>query len=180
MRTAQLLLSTLVLALLCRHALGAGMAVDNFVLLDHHGQAQELYYDRDARAIVLIVQGNGCQIIRSLTPDFAALQEDYADRGVRMMMINANLQDDRAAIAAEAREWDLDMPILHDRAQVIGRSLALTRTGEVLVIDPATRELVYRGALNDRVDYERQKKDAGRSYVRDRRSPTARSTAPAA
>ncbi len=145
----------------------AALTVDNFMLLDHRGEAQELYYDRDAKAIVLIVQGNGCQIIRSLTPDFAALQEDYADRGVRMMMINANLQDDRASIAAEAEEWGLDMPILDDTAQIIGRSLDLTRTGEVLVIDPATRELVYRGALNDRVDYERQKKDAGTTYVRD-------------
>jgi hypothetical protein len=153
--------------LLCPSLQASPSKVDNFVLLDHRGEAQELYYDKDARAIVLIVQGNGCQIIRSLTPDFKSLQEDYARKGVRMMMINANLQDDRASIAKEAQEWDLDMPILQDTAQIIGRSLELTRTGEVLIIDPRSRELVYRGALNDRVDYERQKKNASATYVRD-------------
>ena len=161
-------LSVLLLAsLLPRHALAVPLTVDNFVLIDHRGEAQELYYDQDATAIVLIVQGNGCQIIRSLTPDFIKLRDDYASQGVQVMMINANLQDDRAAIAAEAEQWGLDLPILHDRAQAIGRSLALTRTGEVLVIDPQSRQLVYRGALNDRVDYERQKKDARETYVRD-------------
>ncbi len=141
--------------------------VDNFVLLDHTGAAQELYYDRDAKAIVLIVQGNGCQIIRSLTPDFQALQEDYEKKGVRMFMLNSNLQDTRASIAKEAEEWNLGMPVLHDTAQVIGRSLNLTRTGEVIVIDPESQQIVYRGALNDRVDYERQKKGASETYVRD-------------
>jgi len=141
--------------------------VDNFVLLDHTGAAQELYYDKEAEAIVLIVQGNGCQIIRSLTPDFQALQKDYEKKGVRMFMLNSNLQDTRASIAKEAEEWNLGMPVLHDTAQVIGRSLNLTRTGEVIVIDPASQQIVYRGALNDRVDYERQKKGASETYVRD-------------
>jgi AhpC/TSA family len=164
---ARLILPALGFFLLSQSLQAAPLKVDNFVLLDHQGEAQELYYDKDAKAIVLIVQGNGCQIIRSLTPDFQSLQEDYARKGVRMMMINANQQDDRASIAKEAQEWSLDMPILHDTAQIIGRSLELTRTGEVLVIDPQSRELVYRGALNDRVDYERQKKNASTTYVRD-------------
>ncbi len=145
----------------------SGQKVDNFVLLDHKGKAQELYYDTDARAVVLIVQGNGCQIVRSTLADYKALRDDYAERNVRVLMINSNLQDTRETIAAEAAEWGIDIPILHDSAQVIGRSLALTRTAEVLVIDPRSWEIVYRGALNNRVDYERQKNEASQRYVRD-------------
>ncbi|NND66028.1 MAG: redoxin family protein [Halioglobus sp.] len=152
---------------ICLSSQAAVQKVDNFVLLDHTGAAHELFYDKNASAIVLIVQGNGCQIIRSLTPDFKDLQKDYENKGVRMFMLNSNLQDTRAAIAAEAKEWGLEMPILHDTAQVIGRSLNLTRTGEVIVIDPDSQQVVYRGALNDRVDYERQKKGAQNTYVRD-------------
>jgi len=36
--------------------------VDNFVLLDHEGKARELYYHRDAAAIVFMIQVNGCLI----------------------------------------------------------------------------------------------------------------------
>jgi len=141
--------------------------VDDFVLLDHTGKALQLYYQSDASAIVLMVQGNGCQVVRSTLADYKALRDDYAARGVRVYMINSNLQDTREAIALEAAEWGIDMPILHDSAQIIGQSLNLTRTGEVLVIDPRSWNIVYRGALNNRVDYERQKYEASAHYVRD-------------
>jgi hypothetical protein len=140
--------------------------VDNFTLLDHTGEARELYYQRDAAAVVLIIQGNGCQIVRSNMTDYKALRDDYESRGVRVFMLNSNLQDTRATIAKEAEEWDIDIPILHDSAQLVGRSLQLTRTAEVLVIDPRSWEVVYRGALNNRVDYERQKTAASERYVR--------------
>ena len=141
--------------------------VDNFTLLDHKGEAQELYYERDARAVVIIVQGNGCQIVRSTLADYRSLRDSYEQRGVRVLMLNSNLQDTRAAIAKEASEWDIDIPIMHDSAQLVGRSLELTRTAEVLVIDPRSWEIVYRGALNNRVDYERQKNEASEPYVRE-------------
>ncbi|MGI9293668.1 MAG: redoxin domain-containing protein, partial [Pseudomonadales bacterium] len=92
--------------------------VDDFVLLDHTGTAHQLYYHNDATAIVLIVQGNGCQIVRSLLTDYRALRDDYAGRGVRVFMLNANLQDTREAIAAEAASYAIDIPILHDSAQI--------------------------------------------------------------
>ena len=143
------------------------MTVDNFKLIDHTGEARELYYERDAKAVVLIVQGNSCPIVRNLITDFNALQADYAAQGVEVLMLNSNLQDTRESIAKEAAEWNIEVPILHDSAQLVGRSLELSRTAEVLVIDPSDWSIVYRGALNDRVDYERQKEEASEFYVRE-------------
>lgn len=144
-----------------------GLHVDNFVLIDQHGASHELYYNNDAKAVVLIVHGNGCQIIRSNLTDYEKLQNDYADQGVDIYMINSNLQDSRASIANEANEWGINLPILDDRSQIIGKSLELNRSGEVLVINPDSWEIVYRGPLSDRVDYERQKSKASNNYVRD-------------
>ena len=141
--------------------------VDNFSLLDHRGAAHELHYYSDAAAIVLIVQGNGCPIVRNALADYRAVSDAYASRGVRFLMINANLQDDREAIAAEAAEWDIPYPILVDETQLVGESLGLTRTAEVLVIDPSDWRIVYRGAVNDRLGYERQKTAAEHHYLRD-------------
>ncbi|QFU77775.1 redoxin domain-containing protein [Halioglobus maricola] len=143
------------------------MRVDDFVLLDQHGQAHRMHYHQDASAIVLIVHGNGCQIVRSTLPDYKALRDKYAAQGVQFAMINSNLQDNRESIAAEAAEWEIDFPILVDETQDIGRSLALTRTAEVIVVDPKTWRIVYRGAINDRVHYERQKDKAQQHYVAD-------------
>lgn len=145
----------------------AALKVDNFVLIDHQGKAHELFYHRDDKAVVIVAQGNGCQIVRSNLEDLNTLRNDYSEQGVEILMLNANLQDTRAAIAKEAKEWGADFPILKDRTQIIAKSLNINRTGEVLVIDPKKWEVVYRGPLSDRVDYERQKDKASKHYVRD-------------
>ncbi|MFT4998188.1 MAG: thiol-disulfide isomerase/thioredoxin, partial [Flavobacteriales bacterium] len=142
-------------------------AVDSFVLLDQNGEAQDLFYDKQSKAIVVMIHGNGCQIIRSILPDFNALRDEYEAKGVRFIMLNANLQDSRETIASEALEWGIEMPILIDSAQIIGPSLGVTRTAEVLVINAVSREISYRGAINDRVYYERQKKEASEHYVKN-------------
>ena len=161
---------TLLAVLLCSIALmpaaGLAMKVDNFVLLDQTGKAHELYYG-DHDAIVLMIQGNGCPIVRNALSDYKTLRDEFADTNVRFLMLNSNLQDERANIAAEAAEWDIDVPILDDRTQLIGESLNLIRTGEVLIIDPKKRQLVYRGPLDDRQDYERQRNAAKHRFVHD-------------
>ncbi len=158
---------SLSLMCLCLTAEAALPRVDDFVLLDQNGKAHQMHYHQDAPAVVLIVHGNGCQIIRSNLEDYRALRDEYAAQGVEMLMINSNLQDTRESIASEAGQWGVDFPILHDANQAIGRSLNLTRTAEVIVINPANWEIVYRGALSDRVHYERQKNEASVHHVRE-------------
>ena len=165
-------LHALSVALLLALALVAGQSqaarVDNFVLLDHEGAAHELYYYRDAPAVVIMVQGNGCPIVRNALNDYKALRDRYGEQGVEFYLLNANLQDDRASIQKEAAEWDIDIPILDDQTQLIGESLGLVRTAEVLVIDPKTWQVAYRGPLNDRInDYERQRAEASEHYAAD-------------
>ncbi|MGK0373621.1 MAG: hypothetical protein ACJA2E_000088 [Arenicella sp.] len=143
------------------------LTTDNFVLIDHQGKAHELYYHSDDKAVVIVAQGNGCQIVRSNLEDLKSIRADFADQGVEILMLNANMQDTRATIVAEAEEWGADFPIMKDRTQIIARSLKLSRTGEVLVIDPRNWQVVYRGPLSDRVDFERQKDTASKRYVRD-------------
>lgn len=141
--------------------------VENFTLLDHLGASHELYYYSDAKALVFMVQGNGCPISRNAWLRFRELRDEYAEKGVRFMMINSNLQDHRSSIRQEAERFGIDLPILVDDAQVIGESLGLVRTGEVFVVAPGDWIVVYRGALDDRLTYEVQKMEAGQHYLKD-------------
>ena len=75
-------------------------------------------------------------------------------------MLNSSLQDSREAIAEEAKEYGYDIPILMDANQLVGEQLGVTRTAEVFVIDPKTWKVVYRGPLDDRLDYGTQKAGA--------------------
>ncbi|HEY0438011.1 MAG TPA: redoxin domain-containing protein, partial [Phenylobacterium sp.] len=105
--------------------------VDNFMLVDaQHLEAHDLYRMGDDKAVVLISTGVGCPIARAMTPAVKALRDKFAAQGVEVMLIDSNLQDSRDAIAAEAKEYGIDMPILMDSNQIVGESLGVTRTME--------------------------------------------------
>jgi len=141
--------------------------VDGFTLADQSGADRSLFDDEDAKVVVLMVQGNGCPIVRNALIDLASVRERFLGESVRFLMINSNLQDDSASIRAEAEEWRIDVPILVDDTQEVGEALALTRTAEVLVIDTRSRSIAYRGPINDRLVYERQREEADNHYVVD-------------
>jgi len=145
----------------------AAPRVDNFTLLDQNGSSHELYYYRDAKAIVLMIQGNGCPIVRNTWPTLKNVRADYEKRGIRFLMLNANLQDHRTSIAEEADSFGIDLPILDDSTQLVAENLGVIRTGEVFVIDPNSWELLYRGPVDDRLGYERQKSIASENYLSD-------------
>jgi hypothetical protein len=141
--------------------------VDNFMLVDAQKmEAHELYRMADDKAIVLVSTGVGCPIARAMTPALKALRDKYAAQGVEVMLVDSNLQDSREAIAAEAKEYGIDIPILMDSNQIIGEALGVTRTAEVFVINPKTWAVAYHGPLDDRSDYGIQKA-VGKTFADD-------------
>ncbi len=141
--------------------------VDNFRLLDQSGASHELHYFSDAKAIVLMVHGAGCPIVRQSLPELANVRKQFAAQGVEFLLINSNPQDDRTALAQEAAEFGIDLPILRDETQLVGEALGVTRTADVFVIDPRTWKLAYRGPIDDRLSLGAQKSAAQHRYLAD-------------
>jgi mono/diheme cytochrome c family protein len=140
-----------------------GQVVDNFRLLDQAGKSHELYYLSDMKAVVLMVQGNGCEAARKSVPRLEQIREAYGSRGVAVLMLNSNLGDNRARIAAEMQQLGSTIPVLVDELQLIGESLEATRAGEVLVLNPEGWKVAYRGPI----DSEVAGKKAGSNYLAD-------------
>lgn len=145
-------------------------AVRDFALLDHQGAFRHLYYyakDPQTRAIVLFVQGNGCPLVRKRVPELKRLRDAYATNGVVFWMINANPQDSRADVAKEAVEFGIDLPILMDETQLVATDLKIVRTAEAIVIEPDSWRIRYRGAIDDRLSYEKERPEAKHEYLKD-------------
>jgi len=147
-------------------AIEPGQGVENFRLLDQQGKAHELHILSDSKAVVLMVQGNGCPIVRQALPALAEVRARYQSQGVEFLLLNSNLQDTRELVAKEASEFKIDFPILLDSSQLIGEALGVVRTSEVFVIDPKDWQLKYRGPMDDRLSYERQR-PAKNHYLTD-------------
>ena len=141
--------------------------VGNFMLVDQNLQAHELYRMADKPAIVLITQMDGCPISRSQAPAYKELEQAYAGKGVQFLMLNSATQDTREAIQQEAKDAGFDMPILLDQNQLVGETLGVKRTAEVIVINPKTWQVVYHGPVDDRSDYGGGQKPVEHRYAAD-------------
>lgn len=133
---------------LASHALAAADVADNFRLTDHQGVSHELYYLSDMKAVVLLAQGNGCDVSRQAATTVQALQGKYESQGVTFLAINSNLNDSLAAVSKEATQAGIKLPIMLDSAQLVGEALNLTNNGEVLVLSPKGWKIAYRGGAN--------------------------------
>jgi hypothetical protein len=125
----------------------------DFTLLDHEGVSHSLYRESDAKAIVIISQGNACPISQKYSGRIHELHDALEKKGVRVWLLNANPQDDRESVIQEAKDYDFGAPILLDPSQVVARELGFTRTAEAVIIEPNTWKLLYRGAIDDRLGY---------------------------
>jgi hypothetical protein len=141
--------------------------IDDFRLTDQNLHSHELYQLGDAGAIVLITQQNSCPVSRNSAAAVKALQDEYTPKGVEIMMLNSTPSDKREEILTEAQTYGYNLPILMDYNQLVGEQLGVTRTAEVIVIDPKSWKIVYRGPIDDKVTYERQKAAAEHTWAKD-------------
>ncbi|CAN5170632.1 hypothetical protein BH23BAC1_BH23BAC1_23100 [soil metagenome] len=141
--------------------------VSDFGLTDHQGIFHQFSYYNDKQAMVVFVQGNGCPIVRNSISELHELRRKLSSDGIQFFMINPNLQDNVKEVKEEAEEFNIQLPILLDKHQLVANMLDLRVTAEALLIDMKTKQIVYRGPISDRVGFETQKETAGHIYLQD-------------
>jgi hypothetical protein len=145
----------------------ADSRLNDYALYDQFGELHRFSSYNDSKGIVLFVQGNGCPIVRNYLEDYRELVQEYGPRGFQFFFLNANIQDDRKGVLKEAEAYDFPVPVLMDQYQLLADRLDVGITAEVFVLHPTTREIMYRGPLNDRLDYEVQRNASMNNYLED-------------
>jgi peroxiredoxin len=139
----------------------------NFRLPDHTGSSVELKRYRDSKAVVLYFSGVGCPVVRKSVPRLKEIRDAYAPKGVQFFVVDSNVKDALADIQKEASEYKLDIPVLLDREQIAAHLIGVKSTAEVAVIDPNGWNVVYRGAVDDRLDVGAEKPTATHNWLVD-------------
>ena len=122
--------------------------VDDFLLADQNLFGRQLYRMGQDKAVVLVTYASGDKQLRADAPALMALKAAYADKGVEMLAIDSRLGDRRDPVIADAKAMGLEMPILFDYEQLVGEELGVTRAAEVIVIDPRSWTIAYRGPVD--------------------------------
>ncbi len=142
-------------------------SVPDFALTDQAGVIHTLDQYKDDEFIVFYVQGVGCPIARIALPSYREVRDEFQGEKVRFLMFNSNIQDNLKRIAREADEFGIDFPVLKDEGQQLAKSLGVERTAEVFIINPRTKEVMYRGPINDQLGYETQRNHANEHFLKD-------------
>lgn len=107
----------------------------------------------DNHAIVVIFMCNHCPYVKHIQTDLAKLAEEYQNRGVAVIGINANdveryPDDSPERMREESARAGYTFPYLYDATQEVARAYRAACTPDFFVFD-RERKLAYRGQMDD-------------------------------
>jgi len=114
----------------------------------------------DAKVLVLVFMCNHCPYVQGVIDRLIKLQEDFKDKGVQFVGINANESDNYPEDSFEkmpeyAKEWGLNFPYLRDESQEVAKVYQAQCTPDIFVFDNE-RKLAYHGRIDDNWQHEDQ------------------------
>jgi peroxiredoxin len=139
-----------------------GAVITDFKLPDISGKDQALSALKGKNGTVIIFISAQCPVVKAYNERMAKLAEDYSDRGINIVGINANSTETVDQMKAHATDYKLSFPMLHDKGNKIADMLGAQVTPEAFVLD-ANNKLVYHG----RIDNSRNAANVTTSDLRD-------------
>lgn len=136
------------LSTLAMQANAAPERIGDFNLIDQTGLAHQLSKMGYQDAVVFISQSNACSTNQDLFSEYRILKTKFDDANIGFYMINASVQDTTETIRRFDASYNVNMPILVDDSQLVAESLGITKAGEIVIVDPTARTVLYRGPMD--------------------------------
>src|SRR5262245_5221359 len=119
----------------------------DFTLKSAEGRPVSLR-EGEPKATVLWFMAAECPVAKLYAPRVAELERATRSRGARFLAIDSNYQDDAAQVSALGESARIEFPMLLDPDQRVADAFGVTRSSEVVVLDPELK-VRYQGAVDD-------------------------------
>ncbi len=130
-----------------------GKKIDAFSAKDVDGKQHQLSDFADKKLVVVAFMGTECPLAKLYGPRLAALEDEFADKSVALVVVDSNQQDSIAEIAHYARLHGIACPVLKDVNNVIADQFGAIRTPEMFVLDQ-DRVIRYWGRVDDQFGFQ--------------------------
>ena len=140
--------------------------VSNFRLLDTAGNAHELYYQKPATAVVVVLAGTNLPAALSLAGELGQTRKDSGAANLPMWIVTASGYEEREKLAAMSVGLAGGFVVLQDPTQAVHKTLGTGRSPEAVLVSTADWSIAYRGPVEEIVD-------TGAGVVRTRRLANA-------
>ena len=126
-----------------------GKKISNIDLTSASGEPWSLDRSKGAKLVVVAFLGVECPLVTNLyAMRLQRLADDFQSRGVIVVGIDSNLQDQLEKIQTFTRRHNIRFPILRDENAQVADQFAATRTPEVFLLDES-RIVCYQGRIDD-------------------------------
>ena len=139
-----------------------GSTIADFTLPDTSGTPRRLDSIRGSKGTVLIFIATQCPVSNGYNERMEKLAQDFKDRGINVVGINANSTESAADVKDHAAKNNLTFLILKDHENKLADTLGATRTPEAYFLD-GSNKLRYHG----RIDNSRDITQVNSSELRD-------------
>lgn len=148
--------------------LNLGDAAIPFSLTGVDDQQHSLESHNDKNAVAMVFSCNHCPFVLAWEDRMMQIQNDYKDKGVQFLVINANdaqkhPTDSFEKMKERQQEQNFNFPYLRDESQEVAKAYGAERTPEIYLFDK-DRKLSYHGAIDD--NYE-DPSAVSANYLRD-------------
>lgn len=120
--------------------------VGDFALLDTEGEFHQFSRYRYQDALVLMAFDTACDNQQALQ-QFRQAATALADSPVSFALIEAGTEANIDVIRQARSAAAADLPVLIDDGQLVSQTLGLSRSGEIVVLDPQRLSVLYRGPV---------------------------------
>ena len=124
-------------------------SVGDFALLDHNGTFHQASYYSDHDAIVILVESSATLASERARTAVSNIESVEQSGKIKAFVISPNSGVERDALQAAVSALSTNLPVLIDETQLVSQSLDLSRYGEVVVINPKSLSVIYRGSTAD-------------------------------
>ena len=109
---------------------------------------QPIQWQSDSKLRVYAFLGCDCPVAKLYARRLEELQARLNSQGVQWIGVMSNPQDSIQDIRNFAKELDVSFPFIKDTDQALAQSWKITRTAEVILVNPKN-EVLYRGRIDD-------------------------------
>ncbi|WP_162136213.1 EF-hand domain-containing protein [Zavarzinella formosa] len=143
---------------------GIGRMVPDAVLKDLGERDIKIKDVIGKNGLVVAFTSTVCPISKKYGPTLAKLEETLAAKGIGILYVNSvpNQKPEEMRVFVAAHK--LKGSYVHDRDGIFGKTLGVTTTTEVFLID-SHRTLVYRGAIDDQYGLGYSRETPNRHYL---------------
>lgn len=144
----------------------AAERISDFSLIDHNGKFFQLSRHADMDAVVLFAHDD-TRDARRIMEELNDVMAKFADQKVAFFLVDSTDDANRESLSKVAEKNDITVPILMDDSQIVATELGISRIGDVAILDPKAKAVVYHGALNDRYAEGSKARRASVHYLSD-------------